>query len=68
MAQLEPNYYRIYEVEVLAQSGRWTGEHVKFATIESAREYGHHLGLRAGGSRKWRVVDNDGNVVVESSL
>jgi hypothetical protein len=67
MGRTDPGY-RVYEVEILADSGRWTGERVKFATLESAREYAHRAGLHVRGSRKWRVVDNDGKVVIESPV
>ena len=60
--------YPVYEVQVLAEGEKWKGEAVKFATVEGAREYAHHLAWRTTRSHRWRVVDQLGNVAAESNI
>ena len=56
----------MYKVEVIADSSnQWTGNGLRFDTLDEATDYAKNLYSRWTAVSKWRVVDSEGNSVKE---
>jgi hypothetical protein len=49
-----------YRVEVIADgSNKWTGNALRFASLDEAGDYGKDLASRWTSVRRWRAVESD---------
>ena len=55
-----------YHVEVKVGGDDWTGNRIDHATVELAEEAARDLFSRWTIVKRWRVIDDDGKVVVTS--
>lgn len=50
----------MFKVEVIADnSGTWTGNGLRFETVDEAEKYAIDLAGRWTAVRRWRVLDNE---------
>lgn len=57
-----------YKVEVIADlSGKWSGNALRFDTIEQAERYAENLSMRWTSVMFWRIVNASTEEVVKSN-